>query len=263
MSLLVGGPPAGPGGHQHSPTLDPASIEELYRPISEPWTRANLVVSLDGAIELDGRSGALGGPDDRVVFAALRAVADVVLVGAGTARGEEYGPTRLPADATARRRARGQASTPPVAVLTNRADLDPDARLFAASTDDPDRPRPLILTCSAAPAAARTALGRRAEVVVCGERDVDLGVALGELRARGMFHVLCEGGPTILTKLLGAGLLDELCLTHAPVVAGPDHLRLVAGEPLRVPVGTTLAHLLAGEGLLFGRYTVDQPGGRP
>ena len=59
-----------------------------------PWVRANMVASADGAAALDGRSGGLGGPADRMVFNILRSICDVILVGAGTARAERYKPVR-------------------------------------------------------------------------------------------------------------------------------------------------------------------------
>ncbi|MDQ6783345.1 MAG: pyrimidine reductase family protein [Actinomycetota bacterium] len=253
LSLALGGPPPGPElPALPQAAIDPEAVEGLYRSPRSPWVRANMVVSLDGAVELEGRSSALGSPDDRLVFTALRALADVVLVGSGTARAENYGPALVASPARARRLERGQTPAPPVAVLTNRADLDPDARLFTAGSDE--RARPILLTCQQAPEAARKALAERADVVICGQGSVDLRVALEQLRARGLPGVLCEGGPTIITGLLALGAVDELCLTQAPVVAGPDHLRLVAGAPLAGAVHARLIHLLAGDDALFARY---------
>lgn len=251
LTLVLGGPDAIP---QSPPITDPESVEALYRAPRPVWVRANMVATLDGAVEIGGRSGALGDPDDRRVFAALRALADVVVVGSGTARTENYGPAKVSAPARARRIERGQAPRPPVAVLTNRADLDPESRLFIEAPDD-SVPRPLVLTCARAPAEARSALAKRADVVICGDDTVDLIVALDELRARALADVLCEGGPTIMTRLLAVGALDELCLTQAPIVAGPGHIGLVAGAPLVEPVPARLVHLLAGDRMLFGRYT--------
>ena len=51
-----------------------------------PWVLVNMITSLDGAVAIDQRSGGLGGPADQRVFHLLRDLADVVLVGAGTAR---------------------------------------------------------------------------------------------------------------------------------------------------------------------------------
>lgn len=254
LRLVLGGPDAIP---HLTPITEPESLETLYRAPRPGWVRANMVVSLDAAVEIGGRSGALGGADDRLVFMALRALADVVLVGSGTARAENYGSAKVAAPARARRLERGQAPMPPVAVLTNRADLDPKSRLF---TETDSAPRVIVLTCAQAPADARAALGRRADVVLCGDDSVDLLIALDELRARGLGDVLCEGGPTIMTGLMAAGALNELCLTQDSIVAGPGHLGLVAGSPLAAPVPARLVHLLAGDRLLLGRYYLPSGG---
>ena len=85
--------------------LFPESIDaieplDVYRdlPVVEgrPAVRLNMISSVDGATAVEGRSGGLGGPADRKVFAALRSLADVVLVAAGTVRAEHYGPGTLP-----------------------------------------------------------------------------------------------------------------------------------------------------------------------
>ncbi len=69
-------------------------LARLYAYPPGPWLRANFVASVDGAAHLDGASAGLSSDADRHVFALLRTLADVVLVGAGTARTERYGPVR-------------------------------------------------------------------------------------------------------------------------------------------------------------------------
>ncbi len=217
-------------------------------PFGTVHVRANFVSSVDGAAEVDGRSGGLGGSGDRRVFRTLRWLADVVLVGAGTAVSENYGPVIVPADRRERRTAAGQAPVPPVAVVSGSLRLDPAARLFTADT------RPLVLTCDTAPAERRRALAEVAEVLNCGEEAVDLATALTALAERGLGRVLCEGGPSLHAALGGAGLLDELCLTLAPLLAGPDHLRIVGGHRWETPLNMTLSHVLEEDANLFLRY---------
>src|SRR3954470_14379460 len=89
------------------------------------WLRANFVASIDGAIEVGGRSGPLGGPGDHRIFHLLRALADVVIVGAGTVRTEGYRAAKLPPERRHQREAAGQFAVPPIAVVTNRG-LDAD-----------------------------------------------------------------------------------------------------------------------------------------
>ena len=115
---------------------------------SRPRVRLNMIASVDGAASLQGRSGALGGPADKALFATLRSLADVVLVGAGTMRAEGYGPARLSDDARARRRDWGLPPVPPIAVMTRSCRLDWSARFFTEAEQ-----RPLVVTVASAAAA--------------------------------------------------------------------------------------------------------------
>jgi riboflavin biosynthesis pyrimidine reductase len=234
-------------------------LEAAYAERSTASVRANFVVSLEGAIETGGRSGGLGGPADRRVFTALRNLADVILVGAGTARTEDYGPARPGPEAVERRVGRGQRPVPPIAVVTGGADLDPAGKLFSRDgRGGPTPPRPVVLTCLAAPEDRRARLAEVADVEVCGDGEVDDVAALAALRRRGFAQILCEGGPSLATALAARGLLDELCLTHAPVLAGPGHRSLSAGGEWDAPQSWTLTSLVEGGGMLFARY--DRPG---
>jgi 5-amino-6-(5-phosphoribosylamino)uracil reductase len=114
---------------------------------------------------------------------------------------------------------------------------------------------PIILTCGSAPAARRRSLEGIAEVLVAGDEDVDMKVALDLLAERGLRHVECEGGPHLLGWLLAAGRLDELCLTLAPVIAGGTAGRIVAGLDTQVADRLQLMHVLEDDGFLFLRYS--------
>lgn len=221
-------------------------LEQLYLPEGDRLLRVNLVASLDGAVEIEGRSGPLGGPGDRSAFAAMRAVADAVLVGAGTARAENYGPVRLAPEVGERRKRRGQAPRPTLAVVTRRGDLDPHGRLFSGVG------RVLVLTTDKVEA-SRPDLAEVAEVVSCGPSEVDVERAVEELRSRGLGRILCEGGPALARSLLAAGLVDELCLTISPVVVGGGR-RLFGEQLLGRPELFELAGLLEADSMLLGRY---------
>jgi riboflavin biosynthesis pyrimidine reductase len=89
-----------------------------------PGVRLKMIATVDGAAALHGRSGALGGPADKALFALLRSLADVILVGAGTVRAEGYGPVRLDEGARSRRSRWGLPAVPPIAVITRTCRLD-------------------------------------------------------------------------------------------------------------------------------------------
>lgn len=222
-----------------------APPEEVRRHV-----RANFVASADGAGALDGRSGGLSSPADRRVFHLLRDLADVILVGAGTARAEGYSHPAYGEDRRARRRALGLAELPTIAVVSGKLDLEPTSRLFAGGPV-----RTLMITSAAAPPDRRAALEQVAETVVAGDDHVDLRAALDALEDRGLRRVLCEGGPTLLGALVATGLLDELCLTVAPLLAGPGAARIITG-PAHEPRPLRLGHVLTEDGALFLRYPV-------
>jgi riboflavin biosynthesis pyrimidine reductase len=218
--------------------------------------RANFVCSADGAVSLAGRSGGLSGPADKRVFAVLRDLADVVLVGAGTARAEGYRPARPDAARRATRRAAGLAEVPTIALVSSELALDPDWPVLAEA-----EARTIVVTHEAAPAAPREALAGVADFVVAGTDRVDLAAALDQLAARGLARVLCEGGPMLFGSLLAADLVDELCLTVSPLVAGPGAGRIVAGAPVDGAQPTRLVHVLEGGGSLFLRYALARGAG--
>jgi riboflavin biosynthesis pyrimidine reductase len=241
-------PPVAPGS---GPEVDPAALyaADVRSPRPDrPWVLANMIASADGATALDGVSGGLGGPADHKVFAAIRAVADIVLVAAGTVRAEHYGPPRPSPERRAERVARGQASAPRLAIVTASLDLDPSEALFVDAEE-----RPLVITTTEAHPERVAALGAVAEIVVAGSGLVDLGATLTTLRRdHGAGIVLTEGGPSLIGALVGAGLLDELCLTMAPLLAGGTSPRVAHGPGHRTPM--LLDRVLEADGLLFTRY---------
>jgi riboflavin biosynthesis pyrimidine reductase len=229
--------------------LDDDAVVEAYRLPAGRSLRVNFVASLDGAVTVEGRSGGLGSPGDRRVFRTLRALADAVLVGHGTAAAERYRPVAADSAVGRLRSALGRPVSAPVVVVSRRASLAPGDRLAVPST--------ILVTCAAADAGRRTALAAAGvDVLVCGEDDVDLPAALDALADRGLEQALCEGGPALLSAALAAGVVDELDLTIAPALVGsPD--RLLPG-PLGDVVRPRLLQVLQEAGVLFTRYAVDR-----
>ena len=223
-------------------------------PVDRPWVVVGMVASLDGATTIDGRSADLGGPADRVVFRAVRGIADVVLVAAGTARTERYGPVRLGDEVRAARAAAGRsADAPRLAVVT--ASLDLDAERLAG-----DGAPPVVFTTDDADPGRRAAVAEHAEVRSMGPGRVDLAAALASLRSDGAEVVVCEGGPTLNGALVDADLVDEWCVTLAPVIAGGSSARLVDGAaPVTERADLELASLLEADGVLFGRWLRATP----
>lgn len=237
--------------------IDPVDPRTAYDDVpagdGRPWVRLSMIASLDGAIAVDGLSGGLGGPGDRRVYLALRGLADVVLVAAGTVRTEGYGPAVLAEDVVAERRRQGRTPVPAIAVVSRSCRLDWDSPLFTAATV-----RPIVVTVASAPTDAVSRASAVADVIVAGAEDVDLSRAIAALGERGCSSVLAEGGPSLNGQLAAAGLLDELCLTLSP--------RLVSGEAKRILTGAALPpvrrhdlHSVCEEdGFLFLRYRAGE-----
>ena len=213
------------------------------------WIRSVFVSSLDGAATFNGRSGALGNNTDRTLFTLLRGLADVVVVGAETARVEGYGPVS-PDRVWANVRA-GRSPTPPMAIVSRRLEFEPSSSLF---TQAPDYARTIVITCRAAPQKKVDALGGTAEVIIAGDDKVDLAVAVVMLVDRGYWRISCEGGPRIFAQLAGTGLLDELCLTLSPVLLAGNASRIANGAPIPDGLSMPLVGVLEDGGYLFLRY---------
>lgn len=243
--------------------VDPADVygADRRRPVGDrPWVLANMVASIDGAAtDPTGRSAGLGGPADLRVFSALRAVADIVLAGAGTVRTERYGPARMLPSQEDARRSRGQSPRPRIAVVTRSLALDLDLPLFRDASDEY---RPIVITTTAGldrvrsgGATAARDLAMVAEIVVAGDQSVDWATALRALRTTARAGVvLVEGGPTTLPQLVAADLVDELCLTISPQLVGGDGPRILSGLGIDAPRHLTLDRVLLEDDYLFLRY---------
>lgn len=196
-----------------------------------------MVSTLDGVMRgAGGTSRSIASAADKRLFSKLRAAADVVLVGAGTVRDEDYHP-----------------SITPVAVVSAGLHLPMTLRMFALRTSQ--TPRPLILTCASALSHAPSELLAIADVVACGDDGVDLGIMLETMHERGFQRIHCEGGPRLLGDLAAAGLLDELLLTVTPILHGggaTEHIMSVPGG-LIPALRLTTTQVLEEEGSVFIR----------
>ncbi|MFD2081094.1 pyrimidine reductase family protein [Actinopolymorpha cephalotaxi] len=247
VRILTTGPAA---SARETADLTDAELAEIYRYPADladrAWLRVNFVSSVDGAAQgPDGRSGTISGRPDRHVLALLRALCDVILVGAGTARTERYGPATIRPAFVALREQLGLAPTPPIAVVSHSLDV-PD-RLLAD-------PRTIVITSRSCSPERRTALESRVDVAIAGESEVDVAEAVAALAQRGYRRILSEGGPNLFAKLLAGSLVDEVCLTQSPeLLAGPA-MRITHGPLLAEPTRLTLASLLEEDGFVFQRW---------
>ncbi|MGA7420014.1 MAG: pyrimidine reductase family protein [Acidimicrobiales bacterium] len=237
---------------------DPGEVDpldaygRLGRIGDRPAVRLNMIASVDGAASIGGMSGSLGGPADKALFATLRSLADVILVGATTMQAEGYGPVRLSEKARDMRRQWGIAPVPPIAVVTRTPRFDWGSPFFTQAEQ-----RPIVVTTTSAAVAD---LDRAAEVahVITAEKPgiggVDLDAAVSQLGELGHDNVLAEGGPGIAAELAVDDLLDEVCLSVSPVLVAGGARRILAGGGDEISTQLELCSLLVADSYLFTRY---------
>lgn len=191
-----------------------------------PYVVLSCCLSLDGYLDdAAGERLVLSNAADLDRVDELRAGSDAILVGAGTVRADDPRLVVRDARRRARRRALGKSSTPLRVTLTATGDLDPRAGLFG-------EPGETLVLC-ARPAFERTrdALRDRATVLDTGQAP-SMADVLAILHERGVRRLMVEGGRTLLTQLLTAGLADELQLALAPVFVGDSRApRFVSDGP--------------------------------
>ncbi|TLS41532.1 pyrimidine reductase family protein [Streptomyces montanus] len=231
-------------------------LEELaeayaYPDVHEPWLRANMVSTLDGAAQHEGHSQPISSEADMRIFGTLRGLADVVLVGAETVRQEGYRPARAREAFAALREAAGQGPAPAIAVVSASLDLDFALPLFTS----PLVPTLLLTGAAAAPDRIAAAEKAGAQVVIAGDgMGVDPARAVRALGDLGLRRLLTEGGPRLLGQLVASEVLDELCLTISPMLTVGDAQRIAGGPAPAVPKRFELVSLLEEAGFLFSRY---------
>ncbi|MGQ9525933.1 MAG: dihydrofolate reductase family protein [Armatimonadota bacterium] len=226
-------------------------------PPVRPYTYLNMAITLDGKAAV-GNHGYLltGSGADRRAMDELRAVADAVMVGAGTIRSDDP-PLRVRSEDLRRRRIEAGLPESPLAVVVTRScEVSPTAKAFTASAG-------AVVTCTAAPVERREALAKVAKVVICGEESVNLHTAFSALRRElGVRRLLVEGGPSLVSSLLHEMLVDELFVMLAPLIkGGRDTVTLVEGEAFgnECMPRLSLVSVREVEGELFLRYRVLRP----
>ena len=203
--------------------------------IERPWVIVNMVMTLDGAAALGGRSAGIGGAGDRLLFSAIRSLADLIVVGAGTARAERYGPAQSGAR---------------IAIVSRSFNLPLDLPLFTPVREN--TLRPIVIGPTSAPDDRQEALTRVADVITTGPEVTPNSIldVARDLEAR---TVLCEGGPSLLAQFARADLVDEWFVTIGPMVVSGSADRILTGTD-EAPRALSLSRVWEHDGALLLRY---------
>jgi riboflavin biosynthesis pyrimidine reductase len=245
MSIRFDRLAAGPSRAPHEWLTELRPHERAHE--DRPFLYLNMVASADGRASFEGRTCGLGSEADTLLLTELRALADAVLVGTNTIRVEGYGRLVRNAGRVARREAAGLHPTPAAVLISRSFDIPWGAPLFGAED------QPVIVYTHAEGTPPQVA----APLEVVRLEDPAPAAMMADLRTRGVRALLCEGGPTLNSALLEAGVVDELFLTLSPMLSGePGAPRIVEGEGLPEPARLTLEWALRHEQELYLRYSV-------
>lgn len=234
--------------------------------LADDQVYANMITSLDGVAALAAARGA--GPTlrgdcdaDRFVMGLLRALADALLIGAGTLRADRnhlWTAAYVDRQHADDYRSWGRPD-PRLVVVTASGALDPAERALQAGA--------LVITTDAGARRLGNRLPAACTVRSLGATAPSGRMILDAVRAEGHRRILTEGGPTILSRLVTDRMLDELFLTVAPVLAGrrsgDGRLGLVEGGTFLPDAGrwARLLSLRRAGSHLFLRYSLRGSGG--
>ena len=231
--------------------VDDQFLLDSYAAPAGCFTRFNFVSSLDGSATLGGLSGAMGSPADFRVFSLLRRLADVILVGAGTVRAEGYDGPLLDDQSLAWRQHAGKGGHPPLGIISRSARLEPQAPVFTRAPGQ-------VFVFHSAPVPESRRLQYPAQVQLIrvpegGDGGCDPAAVLQWLHGQGLNMVHAEGGPRIFGQFIASGLVDSLCLSFSPLLAGGQGPR-ISQAAQQSPQPMVLHHLLEQDSMLLAEY---------
>ncbi|MBV9594789.1 MAG: dihydrofolate reductase family protein [Actinobacteria bacterium] len=225
-----------------------------------PYTLLSASMSLDGYLDGDGGERLqLSNAADFDRVDAVRAGCDAILVGANTVRRDN---PRLLIKSAARRQERaerGQATSPAKVTITRCGRLPAEARFFTCGNSD----KYVYCPTATAPGLSRRLQGA-ATIVPAGD-EVDIRTLLEDLSARGVNRLMVEGGGTMHTQFLTAGLVDELQLVVAPLFVGSGRARRFVDDgcfPWSADNRATLADVQRIGDVVLLRYALSPRFGR-
>lgn len=186
----------------------------------KPKVILNAAMTLDGKIATKTGSSEISGQEDLLRVHRLRKEMDAIMVGINTVLADD---PRL----TVHKISSKPEDNPVRVVVDSKARTPPDYRILNSDAST------IIAVSKEAPLDGIKALekGGKAEVIVCGDKRVDLVCLMNHLGDKGIKTLMLEGGSTLNYSMLKAGLVSEVKVCIAPMIAGGNQAKtLVGGE---------------------------------
>jgi len=187
----------------------------LSKKNKKPYVILNSAMTLDGKMATKIGSSKISGKEDLLRVHKLRKEVDAIMVGINTVITDDPKLTvhKIPAckeDNPIRVIVDSKGRTP----ITSRI-FDSDAYTIIAVTE-------------AASSESLEELNDKAEVLICGKESVDLGLLMGKLASNGVETLMLEGGSTLNYSMLIKGLVSEMRVCIAPIIAGGRDAKTLA-----------------------------------
>ncbi len=185
---------------------------------ARPFVFINAAMSADGKIaSIERKQTRISGILDFDRMDELRASSDAIMVGIGTVISDNPSLTVKSVQRRANRRAKGLDENPVRIVVDSLARTPLEADIFRKGDG-----KRIIAVTQRAPQELVRKLAKRAEIIVSGEKKVDLEKLLAELKARGIKRLMVEGGATLNWGLISGGLVDEIHTFIGNIIIGGE-----------------------------------------
>lgn len=233
--------------------IDFAQISHYYPWPKKVWFRANMVQTLDGSIlDSQGKIDLITNEIDKAVFRLLRQLSDVIIVGSNTANTNKYEDIKVSDSNKELRKKLKLQQKPRLAIITNNFNLEKD---FFEKWKDINPP--IIYTNMQNESRVKN-ITNYAEIVFCGEKEVNLKNMKKDLINRSFKRILCEGGPNFLSSLFKQNLIDELDLTlQVKLSQVKNALKITSGHSFDPAVELKPLQVIQHENTLLLRYLVQ------
>lgn len=192
-----------------------------------PFVHVNVAVSADGKLSTRSRRQVrISGPDDFDRVDQIKSGVDAVMVGIGTVIADDPSLTVKSQERIGDRVNSGRPEHPVRIVVDSKCRIPPDAKVLHKGHG-----RRIVVVSRAVSPENLARISQYADIITCGETEVDLSALFEELGREGIGRVMVEGGGTLISGLFRAGLVDELSMFVGSMIIGGTDAPTLADGP--------------------------------